>query len=202
MLFYLDLNLRTPLDESVVRKLEVGDVIYITGTLFTARDAAHKRIIQFLRENKRLPIDLNGAVIFHCGPLVKKIDDKWIVLAAGPTTSMRMEPYEYEIIRNLGVRLLIGKGGMGELTRRSMKEYGSVYGVFTGGAAVLAARQILRAKSVEWLDLGLPEAIWNLEVERFGPIIIGIDSHGNDLFERVRAESRRIQGELQTKFES
>ncbi len=188
-------ELKTPIPEEDIRRLKVGDTVYVTGTLITSRDAAHKRILQHLREKKKLPVRFSGQALFHCGPLVKKADSEWIVLAAGPTTSMRMEPFEDQVIKNLGVRLIIGKGGMGEKTRTAMKESGAAYGAFTGGAAVLAAKQIKRVKRVEWLDLGIPDAVWVFEVEAFGPLTIGIDSEGNSLFERVlrKAEKRKTE---------
>lgn len=185
----MDFNLRTPISESDIRKLRVGDVVYITGTLVTARDAAHERIHQYLAESKDLPFSLNGLALFHCGPLARKANDEWVILAAGPTTSMRMEAYEHEVIEKLGVRLIIGKGGMGEKTKRAMMKYGVAYAMFTGGAAVLAARCVKRVKSVVWLDLGMPEAVWVLEVENFGPLIITIDSYGADLFEKIIREA-------------
>jgi fumarate hydratase subunit beta len=187
-------ELRTPLNEEEVRRLRVGDIVYVTGTVVTARDAAHKRIIQHLRQEKELPVRLSGLALYHCGPLVRKVDREWKVLAAGPTTSMRMEPFEDEVIKNLGVRLVIGKGGMGEKTLKAMKELGAAYGVFTGGAGVLAARRIKRVKHVEWLDLGIPDAVWVFEVDAFGPLIIGIDAHGNSVFDRVlhEAEERKL----------
>ena len=184
-------ELRTPILEEEIRRLKVGDIVYVTGTLVTSRDAAHKRILEHLKEEKKLPITFKGQALFHCGPLVKKAESEWIVLAAGPTTSMRMEPFEDQIIKNLGVRLVIGKGGMGKKTQSAMKEFGAAYGAFTGGAAVLAAKRINRVKSVEWLDLGIPDAVWVFEVEAFGPLIIGIDSQGNSLFEKVLNEAER-----------
>lgn len=195
-------ELRTPIREEDVRALKAGDVVYVTGTLVTARDAAHKRILQYLKEGKALPLSFEGLPLFHCGPLVKKAVDEWAVLAAGPTTSMRMEPFEDEVIRNLGVRLVIGKGGMGDKTRKAMKKFGAAYAVFTGGAGVLAARQIRKVKHVEWLEMGIPEALWVFEVEAFGPLIIGIDSHGNSLFERVQAEAERKKTEIVRKLKS
>ena len=188
-------ELKTPLSEREIRRLRSGDIIYLTGTIVTARDAAHERIRQYLMEGRELPFNLKGLALFHCGPVVKRLNDKWIVLAAGPTTSIRMEAYEYELIEKLGVRLIIGKGGMGSKTERAMMEHGAAYAMFTGGAAALAARHIKEVKNVEWMDLGIPEAVWTFEVENFGPLIVAIDSHGNNLFERVirRAKRRRTQ---------
>ncbi|MCX8171198.1 MAG: FumA C-terminus/TtdB family hydratase beta subunit, partial [Candidatus Bathyarchaeota archaeon] len=160
-------NLRTPLSESDVRRLRVGDITYITGTLVTARDAAHKRIHQYLAESRKPPFNLEGLALFHCGPLAKRVNGEWVIVAAGPTTSMRMEEFEHEVIKSLGVRLIIGKGGMGERTRRAMMEHGAAYAAFTGGAAVLAAKHVRRVRDVLWMDLGMPEAVWLLEVEGF-----------------------------------
>ena len=179
-------KLKTPISEEDVRKLNVNDTIYITGTMFTARDEAHHRALEFHEEGKQLPIDLQGLAVFHCGPIVKKEDDEWVIVAAGPTTSTRMDLFEDEFIKNFKVRVVIGKGGMGKRTTDAMKKYGAVYGALTGGAAVLAAKAIKNVRSVEWFDLGMPEAMWVLEVEDFGPLTVAIDAHGNNLFEDVR----------------
>lgn len=189
----MEFRLKTPLSEDDIRKLRVGSIVYLTGKLITARDLAHKRICQYLREGRKLPFNLNGLALFHCGPVVRKVDEGWVVVAAGPTTSMRMEPFEHEIIEKLGARLIIGKGGMGEKTRKAMMKHEVAYGVFTGGAAVLAAKRIKRVLDVKWMDLGTPEAVWTFEVEDFGPLIIAIDSHGENLFEETlrEAESRK-----------
>jgi len=188
-------KLKTPISEEDARKLRVNDTIYITGTIITARDAAHRRALEFHKEGKKLPINLQGLVVFHCGPIVKKEDEKWIVVAAGPTTSTRMDLFEDEFIRDFKVRVVIGKGGMGKKTTDAMKKYGAVYGAFTGGAAVLAAKAIKNVKSVEWYDLGMPEALWVLEVEDFGPLTVAIDAHGNNLFEDVqkKVEEERLK---------
>ena len=185
------IELHTPLSEKEIRRLNIGDHIFISGTLITARDAAHKRLMEYLAEKRKLPFSFEGSAIYHCGPLVRKVKDEWRVLAAGPTTSMRMEPFEAKVIEDLGVRLIIGKGGMGEKTKDAMKRYGAVYGAFTGGAAVLAAKHIKRIVGVEWLDLGMPEAVWIFEVNRFGPLIVGMDSHGRSLYEEVRTKTLR-----------
>jgi len=190
------LELRTPISEEDIRKLKVGDVIYVTGTLVTARDAAHRRMVQYLKERKALSFSLVGLPLYHCGPLAKKVGDEWKVLAAGPTTSMRMESLESEVIKNFGVPLIIGKGGMGKKTAETMKAFGAAYGAYTGGAAILAARQIKKVKQVEWLDLGMPEAVWVLEVEAFGPVIIAMDSEGNSLFDGVKNEAEKRMDEL------
>jgi fumarate hydratase subunit beta len=175
-------HLKTPVSEEEIRKLKVNDVLYITGTIVTARDQAHRRALEYAKEGKPLPINLEGLAVFHCGPVVSKEGDKWIAVAAGPTTSTRMDIFEDEFIKNFKVRVVIGKGGMGKKTTDAMAKYGAVYGAFTGGAAILAAKAIKKVKGVEWLDLGTPEALWIFEVEDFGPLTVAIDSHGNNLF--------------------
>jgi fumarate hydratase subunit beta len=191
---------KTPISEEDVRKLKVNDVFYVTGTIVTARDQAHKRALEFFQQGKPLPINLEGLAVFHCGPVVSKEGDKWIAVAAGPTTSTRMDIFEDEFIKNFKVRVVIGKGGMGKKTTDAMAKYGAVYGAFTGGAAILAAKAIKNVKSVEWLDLGTPEALWIFEVEEFGPLAVAIDSHGNNIFtdvaKSVEANRQKIYQKL------
>jgi fumarate hydratase subunit beta len=173
---------KTPISEEDIRKLKVNDVLYVTGTIVTARDQAHRRALEYFQQGKPLPVNLEGLAVFHCGPVVSKEGDKWIAVAAGPTTSTRMDIFEDEFIKNFKVRVVIGKGGMGKKTTDALAKYGAVYGAFTGGAAILAAKAIKNVKSVEWLDLGTPEAMWVFEVEEFGPLAVAIDSHGNNIF--------------------
>jgi fumarate hydratase subunit beta len=193
-------KLTTPISEEQVRKLKVNDVIYVTGTVITARDQAHKRALQYHKEGKQLPIDLEGLAVFHCGPIVKKEGENWIIVAAGPTTSTRMDIFEDEFIKNFKTRVIIGKGGMGKRTTDAMQKYGSVYGAFTGGAAVLAAKAIKKVRTVEWFDLGMPEALWILEAEEFGPLTVAIDSHGNNLFEDVKKKTEENRKSIYKKL--
>lgn len=191
---------KTPISEEEIRKLRVNDVLYISGTIVTARDQAHRRALEYFKQGKPLPITLEGSAVFHCGPIMKKKEDKWIVVAAGPTTSTRMDIFEDEFIKNFKVKVIIGKGGMGKRTTEAMAKYGAVYGAFTGGAAILAANAIKSVKNVEWIDLGMPEAMWILEVEEFGPLTVAIDSHGNNLFadvkEKVEENRQKIYQKL------
>jgi fumarate hydratase subunit beta len=186
-------KLKTPISEAEVRRLKVNDILYLTGSVVTARDQAHKRALEYAKEGKALPVNLEGLALFHCGPVMRKQDDQWVVVAAGPTTSARMDVSEAELIEKLKVRVVIGKGGMGEKTAAAMAKYGAVYCAFTGGAAVLAAKAIKRVRSVEWLDLGAPEAMWVFEVSEFGPLLVAIDSYGNNLFRDVadKAEANK-----------
>jgi fumarate hydratase subunit beta len=184
-------KLRTPISEEEIRKLRVNDVLYTSGTVVTARDQAHKRALEYFKKGKPLPVNLEGLAVFHCGPVVRRQGDGWVAVAAGPTTSARMEVFEGEFIRNFKPRLIIGKGGMGEKTTRAMAEYGAVYGAFTGGAAVLAAKAIKSVKAVVWLDLGMPDAMWVLEVDEFGPLLVTIDSRGHNLFRDIAEQAER-----------
>ncbi|MEA2070456.1 MAG: FumA C-terminus/TtdB family hydratase beta subunit [Asgard group archaeon] len=181
-----EVKLTTPISEEEIRKLKVGDTLYVSGILYLSRDEAHLRALEYAKEGKELPLDFEGLALFHCGPIVQQDEDgEWHVVAAGPTTSSRMEIFEDKYIEQFRVRVVIGKGGMYERTTAAMKKYGAVYGAFTGGAAVLAADAIKKVKDVEWLDLGTPEALWIFEVEEFGPLTVAIDSHGNNLFKDV-----------------
>jgi fumarate hydratase subunit beta len=157
-------------------------------------------MIQYLQEGRKLPFTFDGLPLYHCGPLVKKTKSDWTVLAAGPTTSMRMEPFEEVVIRKLGVRLVIGKGGMGQKTAGAMKESGAVYGAFTGGVAVLAAKHIKKVNGVQWLDLGLPEAVWSFEVDNFGPLIVCMDSNGSNLYAKVKTDAENIKAKIVSSF--
>lgn len=190
-------ELKTPIPEEEIRKLKAGDIIYITGIVYLSRDEAHLRALEYAEEGKELPLDFKGLALFHCGPIVQK-DEKgeWHVVAAGPTTSSRMEIFQDKYIEKFRVSVVIGKGGMFERTTAAMKKYGAVYGAFTGGAAVLAANAVKKVKGVEWLDLGTPEALWIFEVERFGPLTVAIDSHGNNLFKQVSEEVQKNKSKV------
>ncbi|MHA1617368.1 MAG: FumA C-terminus/TtdB family hydratase beta subunit [Candidatus Njordarchaeales archaeon] len=190
--------LTTPIKEEDVRKLKVGDVVYISGLIITARDGAHRRALDLARAGKKdeIPIDFEGLAVYHCGPVVRKVGETWEVIAAGPTTSTRMEAIESDFIEVFKVRAVIGKGGMGPKTTEAMKRFGAFYGAFTGGAAALAARAIKRVREVHWLDLGIPEALWVLEVENFGPLVVAIDSHGNNIYLDVMSQAKKKYEEI------
>ena len=179
----------TPLDEKDIRKLKIRDVVYISGTIITARDQAYKRILEYNFHGKTLPLDIVDGVIYHCGPLVRKKFDLLQIISAGPTTSARLEEMNYEFIKNTGVRIIIGKGGMktggGVSTSDALRQFGCVYGTVTGGTGVYLAQKIKRIKSVEWQDLGDPEAMWVFEVENFGPVLITMDTKEQNLHQIV-----------------
>ena len=186
------IELQLPTTESQVRSLRVGDVVYLSGTIVTARDEAHKKIIE-----EGAPIDMKGLAIYHCGPVVKRVGDKWEVIAAGPTTSARMNELEAEVLEKTGAKIVIGKGGMKDELLETFKRLGVVYLAFTGGAALLAAKSIKKVSGVYWLkELGIPEALWVFEVERFGPLVVAMDSHGNSLYKDVSLKAKRRLEEL------
>jgi fumarate hydratase subunit beta len=182
-------HLKTPLSEADVRKLRAGDVVYLSGTIFTARDQAHKRALELRKRGEKLPIEMEGLAVFHCGPIVRKVGEEWQMVAAGPTTSTRMNALQPDFIQEFKVRAVMGKGGMDERTAEAMREHGCVYLAYIGGCAALASKGVKRISAVHWLDLGMPEAIWVLEVEEFGPLVVGIDAHGSSLYEDVQKQA-------------
>lgn len=175
--------LHTPITEEQIRNLRVGDVVVIKGEMHTGRDALHKYLM-----DHDAPVDLNGAVIYHCGPVMLKDEDGWHVKAAGPTTSIREEPYQGDIIKKFGIRAVIGKGGMGKKTLAALKEHGGVYLNAIGGAAQYYAECIKKVNGVDFMEFGIPEAMWHLEVDGFAAIVT-MDSHGESLHEDVEKSS-------------
>ncbi len=178
-----EVALRTPLTEEQVRSLKVGDVVLLSGRAYTGRDAVHHHLM-----SHEPPVDLRGGVIYHCGPVVAKDGDGWRVTAAGPTTSIREEPYQADIIKRYGVRAVIGKGGMGAKTLAGLKEAGAVYLNAIGGAAQFYARAITKVHGVSLMEFGTPEAMWHLELEDF-PAIVTMDAHGDSLHADVEKAS-------------
>jgi len=183
------IQLNTPISEDMIRSLKVGDEVEISGTLFTGRDAVHK----YLHEGGKLPpgVDLKGGILYHCGPVVIKDEQQnWKCVAAGPTTSIREEPYQWQVIRDFGLRGVIGKGGMGDKTLSACKEHGCVYLHAIGGAAQVLAETIKRVRNVYMMEeFGAPEAIWEFEVIRF-PSVVTMDANGNSLHKEVFAASQ------------
>ncbi|MGG1514539.1 fumarate hydratase [Paenibacillus oryzisoli] len=171
-----EIVLTTPITEEQIRSLKVGDVVVINGTMHTGRDALHKYLM-----DHDAPLDLNGAAIYHCGPVMSKDQaGEWHVRAAGPTTSIREEPYQGDIIKKFGIRAVIGKGGMGPKTLAALKEHGGVYLNAIGGAAQYYARCFKKVEGVDFMEFGIPEAMWHLKTEGFAAIVT-MDSHGNSL---------------------
>jgi len=188
-------RLRTPIKENEVKGVKVEDSLYITGTIITARDEAHVRVLEYLEQGKPIPFEFREMVVYHCGPLVKKVGRGWEVLAAGPTTSMRMEALEAKFIEKVRPRVIVGKGGMGKNTVKAMKKYNVVYCENTGGVAILPTKAIERVQGVAWLDLGTLEALWSLRVKDFGPLLVTIDCAGNNLRDKLirKIEARKTE---------
>lgn len=185
-----------PLTDESVMSLKAGDFVLLSGTIVTGRDRVHKYLVQQRPRKEDIPFDLNGAVLYHCGPVMKKTEDGYKAVAAGPTTSMRVEMYEPAVIREYGIRGIIGKGGMGAGTMKALKETGSVYFQTVGGAAAYLADRIKRTLNVWKLeDFGPTEAMWLFEVEDF-PVIVTMDSQGNNVHSEIEKNSFKIFQEL------
>jgi fumarate hydratase class I len=178
-----EIPLSAPVSEADVRALNVGDVVLLSGTVYTGRDAVHAHLMKH-----EPPVDLRGAALYHCGPVVRKEGDTWRVTAAGPTTSIREEPYQADVIGRYGVRVVMGKGGMGNKTLAALKEHGAVYLNAIGGAAQFYARTIERVNGVSLLEFGTPEAMWHLTVRDL-PAIVTMDAHGRSLHKDLEQES-------------
>jgi len=186
-----ELSLATPLKRKDIAKLKVGDIVYLSGTVYTARDMAHIRIMDHFKKGKKPVENFKGAAIFHAGPVVRKKNREWEIIAIGPTTSMRMDQFSEVLLGKLGVKAIIGKGGMGENTLDALKKYCGVYLLSPPGCSIIQAMFVQRVLRVHWLDLGVPEAVWVFEVKDWGPIIVAMDSYGNNVFKQVRDEAQR-----------
>lgn len=174
----------TPLTKADLADIHAGDIVYLDGDLMTCRDVAHRRVIEYGRE---LPYDIRGKAILHAGPIVRPTSDGgYEMVSVGPTTSMRMEKFEYDFTQRTGVRVIVGKGGMGPNTERACKEFGAIHCVFPAGCAVVAATEVLEIQEHHWDELGMPETLWVCKVREFGPLIVSIDANGRNLFEEQK----------------
>ena len=171
----------TPVSAEDLKDIKIGDIVWLDGDLMTCRDVAHRRLVEYGRE---LPYDIRNKAIFHAGPIIRPLEnDKFEMVSVGPTTSMRMEKFEYEFTKQTGVRVIVGKGGMGPNTERACKEFGAIHCVFPAGCAVVAATEVERIAEHHWDELGMPETLWHCRVNEFGPLIVSIDTDGRNLFE-------------------
>lgn len=194
--------LTTPVTAEDLEDIRIGDVIYLSGHITTCRDVAHRRLIEYGRQ---IPVDLAGGAIFHAGPIVRKVnEEQYEMVSVGPTTSMRMEKFEKEFIEKTGVKIIVGKGGMGQGTVEGCQEHKAIHCVFPAGCAVLAATQVEEIERAEWMDLGMPETLWVCRIKEFGPLIVSVDAHGGNLFEqnkvifnsRKEEQFKEISGKL------
>jgi fumarate hydratase class I len=188
------ISIRLPVSEEVIRNLKVGDEVAISGTMITARDTAHKYMVE--QDAGEVKDVLRDGMLYHCGPIVAREGEEWKFVAAGPTTSKREEPYEADVIARYGVRGVIGKGGMGDKTLVACKEHGAVYLHAIGGLAVILAGSVRKVHEVHKLEeFGAPEAMWVIEVVDF-PAVVTMDSHGNSLHSDIRERSAKQAGKL------
>ncbi len=174
----------TPVSSEDLKNIRMGDIVYLSGSLTTCRDVAHRRVVE---EGRPIPVDVRDCAIFHAGPIIRPLEDgRFEMVSVGPTTSMRMEKFEYEFVQATGVRVIVGKGGMKENTERACREFGAIHCVFPAGNAVAAAVTVEEIVQAEWRDLGMPETLWNCRVKEFGPLIVSIDAQGNNYFEEKK----------------
>ena len=178
--------LTTPISAEDLKDIHIGDLVYLTGSLTTCRDVAHRRVVE---EGRDIPVNVRNNAIIHAGPIIRPLEnDKFEMVSVGPTTSMLMEKFEYDFVKTTGVRVIVGKGGMKENTERACKEFGAIHCVFPAGNAVVAAVEVEEIVCAEWRDLGMPETLWNCRVKEFGPLIVSIDSEGRNYFEEKKVE--------------
>jgi len=200
-------RLHLPFSPEQARELNCGDTVYLSGVIHTMRDMGHRRAVEMLARGEALPFDLRGGTIWHCGPIVRKsatssatsAGGRWEVLSAGPTTSSRFNELGPELMKSLRVRCTIGKGTMGEKAIQTIREIGGCFLNATGGCGALYASQVEEVIDVFWTDLGLPEAVWVLRVSELGPLIVGIDPHGQNLFGRIGGQMRANLREIYRK---
>ncbi len=183
----------TPVSAEDLKDIKIGDIIYLSGSLTTCRDVAHRRVVE---EGREIPVDVRNNAILHAGPIIRPLEnDRFEMVSVGPTTSMRMEKFEYEFVKTTGVRVIVGKGGMKEQTAAACREFGCIHVVIPAGCAVVAAVAVEEIERAEWRDLGMPETLWNCRVREFGPLIVSIDSRGHNYFEEKKIEYNKKKDE-------
>lgn len=173
--------LTTPISAEDLEGLQIGDIIYLNGSMTTCRDVAHRRLVE---GGRKLPVSVKDAAIYHAGPIVRSLgNNRFQMVSVGATTSMRMEKFEKEFVKQTGVRVIIGKGGMGKNTEYACRNYKAIHCVFPAGNAVVAASEVEEILDAQWCELGMPETLWHCRVKEFGPLIVSIDTEGRNLFE-------------------
>ena len=183
----------TPISAEDLEDIKIGDIVYLSGSLTTCRDVAHRRVVE---EGREIPVDVRNNAILHAGPIIRPLEnDKFEMVSVGPTTSMRMEKFEYEFVKITGVRVIVGKGGMKEQTAAACKDFGAIHVVIPAGNAVVAGVAGEEIERAEWRDLGMPETLWNCRVKEFGPLIVSIDAKGRNYFEEKKVEYNKRKDE-------
>jgi L(+)-tartrate dehydratase beta subunit len=171
--------IRTPIHDADIADLRIGDIVYFSGLLATGRDDVHRRVVH---EGLDCPFDFRNGAIYHAGPIVRENNGVYELVSVGPTSSIRMEEWAADFIKKTGVKIMIGKGGMGAKTAAACREHGTIHCVYSGGCAVLGASQVETIDGVYWPELGMPECIWVMRVRAFGPLIVSIDAQGRNMF--------------------
>lgn len=188
-----EFHLTTPISEEDIKDVQIGDIVYLDGIIVTCRDVAHRRVVE---EGLDLPVDVKDKAILHAGPIIKeKENGQHEMVAVGPTTSMRMEKFEEQFIKKTGVRLVVGKGGMGPGTEAGCKNYNALHLVCPAGNAVFAATKVEKIVDAQWKDLGMPETLWACQVKDYGPLVVSIDTNGDNLFEKNKIEFNKRKEE-------
>jgi len=186
-------HLTTPIKDEDIEDIRIGDIVYLDGIMVTCRDVAHRRLVE---EKRPLPVDVANKAILHAGPIIKDLgNDQYEMISVGPTTSMRMEKFEEDFVKQTNVKLIIGKGGMGAGTERACKDYKALHLVYPAGNAVFAATKVEKIIGAQWKDLGMPETLWVCKVHDFGPLIVSIDTQGDNLFEKNKIEFNKRKEE-------
>ncbi len=180
-----------PVVPTEVAAWRAGDIVFLSGTVLTARDLAHRGMLDAVRRGERLPFDPTGLPIFHCGPLARRSSSGWTIVGLGPTTSARMDGSAPEILRRYRTPFLIGKGGMGAATREALAQHGAAYLAAVGGTGALGAKAVEEVMGVYWLEeVGMPDAVWVLRLHDYGPLVVTIDSTGRDLHDEIARAAR------------
>ncbi len=194
----MEYRLRTPVGDADIEKLRAGDIVHLEGTIFTARDEAHMHLL----DHGGIPgFDPRGLALYHCGPVMRKVGEGWEAVAAGPTTSARMDSLEGRFLERFGPTVIIGKGGMGAKTKEALARHKAVFTNYTGGAGALAAKSLPRVLGVHLLEeLGMAEAVWVFETDGFGPLIVTMDAHGGSLHDEVDAKTRALAEEIKARI--
>ena len=183
----------TPISREDLEDIKIGDIIYLSGSLTTCRDVAHRRVVE---EGREIPVDVRNNAILHAGPIIRPLENNnFEMVSVGPTTSMRMEKFEYEFVQTTGVRVIVGKGGMKENTARACKDFAAIHCVFPAGNAVVATVEVKKILRAEWRELGMPETLWNCDVKEFGPLIVSIDAKGRNYSEEKKIEYNKNKDE-------
>jgi len=184
-----DYHLNLPVSNKEIAQLRAGDMVYLTGKILTLRDRPHQRIHEYVEKGKEFPFSLKECAVIHCGPIIKKLgESEWEAVSIGATSSSRFSPFIPNLIKGLGPRVIIGKGNLFKEAVDALKDNGSVFLLAIGGCAALYGDQVKKVSSVYWKEFGMSDAVWEFDVENFGPLSVGIDTHGNDLNKHLRED--------------